>query len=42
MTDQMAKAYINLKGVLRALTYLCDLDQTASDIIKGAGLTVQF
>jgi hypothetical protein len=38
----MAKAYINLNGVLRALTYLCDLDAEASDIIKGADLTVQF
>jgi hypothetical protein len=38
----MAKAYINLKGVLRALVYLCELDAEASDIIKGADITVQF
>ncbi len=42
MTDQLAKACINMKGVLRALTYLCDLDAEAADIIKGANLIVQF
>ena len=42
MTDQLAKACINMKGVLRALTYLCDLDTEAADIIKTANLTVQF
>lgn len=35
-------AYINMKGVLRSLTYLCDLDEQASDIVKDASLTVQF
>ncbi len=42
MTDQMAKAYINMKGVLRALTYLCDLDHAAGELIQGADVTVQF
>lgn len=40
--NQLAKAYINMKGVLRSLTYLCDLDAQASDIVKDADLTVQF
>ncbi len=40
--DQLAKAYINLNGVLRALTYLCALDPVASDIVKDADVTVQF
>ena len=42
MTDKLAKAYINLNGVLRALTYLCALDPVASDIVKDADITVQF
>ena len=42
MIDQMAKACINMKGVLRSLTYLCDLDHEAADIIKAANITVQF
>lgn len=42
MTDQLAKAYINMKGVLRALTYLCDLDHEARELIKGTDITMQF
>lgn len=42
MTDQQAKAYVNLKGVLRSLTYLCDLDSEASKIIQKTDLIVQF
>ena len=42
MKDQLAMACINMKGVLRALTYLCDLDAEAAEIIKDANLTVQF
>jgi hypothetical protein len=42
MTDQLTKACINMKGVLRSLTYLCDLNREASDIIKDTNLTVQF
>lgn len=42
MTDSMAKACINMKGVLRSLTYLCRLDAQAAEVIKGADITVQF
>jgi hypothetical protein len=42
MTDPMAKACINMKGVLRSLTYLCSLDAQAADTIKNADITVQF
>jgi hypothetical protein len=42
MADQQAKAYINLKGVLRSLTYLCDMDSEAAKIIEKADITVQF
>jgi hypothetical protein len=42
MTDQMAKAYINMKGVMRALVYLCDLDQEAAELIKSTNVTIQF
>ena len=42
MTDPMAMACINMKGVLRALTYLCSMDAEAADIIKDADITVQF
>jgi len=42
MTDPMAKACINMKGVLRSLTYLCSLDAQAADTIRNADITVQF
>ncbi len=42
MTNQTAKAYINLNGVLRCLPYVCALDQTAKELIRGRNLTIQF
>ena len=42
MTNQTAKAYINLNGVLRCLPYVCALDQTARELIRGQNLTIQF
>jgi hypothetical protein len=42
MTNQTAKAYINLNGVLRCLSYVCSLDQTANELIRGRNLTIQF
>jgi hypothetical protein len=38
MSDQLTKACINMKGVLRSLTYLCDLDAEASGIVKNTTL----
>ncbi|MCE5188360.1 MAG: SCP2 sterol-binding domain-containing protein [Eubacteriales bacterium] len=42
MTNQTAKAYINLNGVLRCLPYVCALDQDAKERIQGRNLTIQF
>ena len=42
MVNQTVKAYINLNGVLRCLPYVCSLDQTAGDLIRGQNLTIQF
>ncbi len=42
MTNQTAKAYINLNGVLRSLPYVCALDQDAKKLIQGRNLTIQF
>lgn len=42
MTNQTAKAYINLNGVIRSLPYVCSLDQTAGELIRGRNLTIQF
>lgn len=42
MINQTAKAYINLNGVVRCLPYVCMLDQTARDLIRGRNLTIQF
>lgn len=42
MTNQTAKAYINLNGVLRCLPHVCALDQTAKELIRGRNLTIQF
>lgn len=42
MTNQTAKAYINLNGVMRCLPYVCALDQTAKELIRERNLTMQF
>ena len=42
MTNQTAKAYINLNGVIRCLPYICSLDQTAGELIRGRNLPMQF
>ncbi len=42
MKDAMTMACVNMKGVLRALVYLCALDGEASAIVKEADITLQF
>ena len=42
MKSQLAKAYINLHGIVRCLTQLCTLDKTANDLIRGRNMAIQF
>jgi hypothetical protein len=42
MTDQTAKAYINMNGVLRAIQYLCELDEEAKKFVAPLNTSIQF
>jgi len=42
MSDQKAKAYINMNGALRAMEYLCELDSEAKAFIKEFNIVIQF